>query len=166
MSKNIILIGMMGSGKTTVGKWLAASLNLRFLDTDHMIEEMQGQTIAQIFERNGATYFRQLEATLIEKLVDIKSTVLATGGGIVLNPNNTMALRQMGTVVYLKGTTDHLYQNISNADTSRPLLKASNLETILMVREKLYEGTAHLVIDIDQKSIAMIGSEITAFGRT
>lgn len=162
MSHNIILIGMMGSGKTTLGKWLSTALNLKFIDTDHIIEEMQGQSISQIFERHGVVYFRQLEAALIEKLSGVNDTVLATGGGIILDPNNSIALRQLGTVIYLKGTTNQLVQNLSLERDSRPLLNFHSLETIQMVREKLYEGTAHYIVDIDHKSIATLGNEISA----
>ncbi len=166
MSQNIILIGMMGSGKTTLGKWLSTALNLKFIDTDHIIEEMQGQSIRQIFDRHGVAHFRQLEAALIEKLSGVNDSVLATGGGIILNPNNNIALRQLGTVIYLRGSTDQLVRNVSLESDSRPLLNLHNLETILMVREKLYEGTAHYVVDIDHKSIETIGNEIsTLMGR-
>lgn len=166
MSNNIILIGMMGAGKSTLAKWLSTSLNLKFIDTDRIIEEMQGQSINQIFDRHGVDYFRALEAALIEKLSGIKDTVLATGGGIVLNPSNNIALRELGTVIYLKGTAHQLYENLSNDSDSRPLLKMQNLETILMVREKLYEGTAHHCVDIDEKNILTLGNEIsTLVGR-
>lgn len=165
MSNNIILIGMMGSGKTAIGKWLSTALNLKFVDTDQVIEELQGQEITQIFERQGVAYFRQLESALVEKLLNINDTVLATGGGIILNPNNTLLLKQIGTVIYLRGSIEQLRSNLSNESHTRPLLKHNNIDTILMVREKLYEGAAHYMIDIDHKSIASIGQEITALMR-
>ena len=161
MSNNIILIGMMGAGKSTLGKWLSTALNLKFVDTDQIIEDMQGQSINQIFERHGVDYFRAIEAALVEKLAGINDTILATGGGIILNPSNNIALRQLGTVIYLKASTHQLYRNLSNESDTRPLLKAQNLETILMVREKLYEGTAHHIVEIDEKNIPTLGNEIS-----
>ena len=91
--KNIILIGMMGSGKTSVGALLAKRVNFKFVDTDHIIEETQGLSISKIFEVDGESKFRKLEENVIERISHLNQMVVSTGGGIVLNPLNTIKLK-------------------------------------------------------------------------
>ncbi len=156
----IILIGMMGSGKTSVGHVLAHRLHLKHIDTDHIIEETQGQSITRIFESHGESKFRELEGNVVDKISKLSNVVVSTGGGIILNPINTMRLREMGTVVYLKGSVVQLKENLKEVTENRPLLKIHELAVILKVRSALYEHAAHFCIDIDGRSIEEIASEI------
>jgi shikimate kinase len=146
---NLILIGMMGSRKTTIGGAISEQLGWKHLDTDRMIEDMQGMAIREIFDRYGEKHFRSLEAKLIEQLKSIESTVISTGGGIILNPLNTMALREMGLIVYLRANAETLVSNLEGQTQSRPLLDHQSIEVILRVRHSLYMNAAELVIDID-----------------
>ena len=157
---NIILIGMMGSGKTTVGQALAQKISYRFVDTDKIIEEMQGLTISDIFKLHGESHFREIEVNTIEKLKHLSQTIISTGGGIVLNPLNTIQLKAMGIVIYLRGSIQQLKDNIGERDETRPMLQTYSMETVLKVRASLYEQTAMIVVDIDGKSVDDIVEEI------
>ena len=158
--KNIILIGMMGSGKTSVGTLLAKRVNFKFVDTDHIIEETQGLSISKIFEVDGEAKFRKLEENVIERISHLNHMVVSTGGGIILNPLNTMKLKEMGDVIYLRGTVETLLNHLAGDSDHRPLLKDNHLETILKVRASLYEYAASRIIDIDHKTLEEIGDEI------
>jgi shikimate kinase len=156
----IILIGMMGSGKSSVGKWLAERLQYKHLDTDHIIEETQGLSITRIFEKDGESRFRELEANVIEKISKLSEVVVSTGGGIILNPINTIRLKEMGIVIYLRASLEQLEVNLKDTPDNRPLLKTHNLAVLLKVRESLYTNAAHYCIDTDGKTIEAIASEI------
>lgn len=146
---NLILIGMMGSGKSTIGRTIGDQLGWKHLDTDKMIEDMQGMTIREIFDRYGESHFRSLEAKLVEQLKTVESTVISTGGGIILNHLNTMTLRKMGLIVYLRANPKTLTANLKGHTKSRPLLDHQSIEVICKVRDPLYRNSAELVIDID-----------------
>lgn len=161
----IILIGMMGSGKTTVGKLLAERLKYKLIDTDHIIEETQGLSISRIFDAHGESKFRELEENVIDKISKLTDVVISTGGGIILNPINTMRLKEMGTVIYLKASEEQLEANLSDTPDNRPLLKTHTLAVLLKVRESLYTNAAHYCIDIDGKTIEEITSEILKIQR-
>jgi len=156
----IILIGMMGSGKTSVGKRLAQRLAFKHIDTDHIIEETQGLSIARIFDAHGESKFRELEENVVDKISKLSNVVVSTGGGIILNPVNTLRLKEMGTVIYLKGSIAQLEQNLKEASDTRPLLKTHALAVILQVRAALYEHAAHFCIEIDGLTIDEIATEI------
>lgn len=158
--KNVLLIGMMGSGKTTVGKQLAKRMNYKFVDMDETIENLQGLKIKDIFQLNGEPYFRKLEEGLLFKLSDKSQMVISTGGGIVVNPVNTLRMKAMGVIVFLKGTESELNRRLADEMDNRPLLKQMDLGTILKVRSPLYEQTAHLSVEIDAKSVDEIVDEI------
>jgi len=158
--ETILLIGMMGSGKTSVGKLLAEHLKCDHLDTDHLIETSQNLSITQIFEMFGEAKFRELEKNSIEAIANQTNIVVSTGGGIILNPLNTKRLREMGTVIYLKGSVDQLKRNLSNATSNRPLLKTQDLAMILKKRSDLYEQAAHFSVCINDRSIESIVFEI------
>lgn len=147
---NLILIGMMGSGKSTIGRAICEQTGWKHLDTDKMIEEMQGMTIREIFDRYGERHFRSLEAKLIDQLKSVESTVISTGGGIILNPLNTMVLKDMGIIVYLKASPETLIANLEGHTESRPLLDHQSIDVIYRVRNPLYTNSAELVIDIDK----------------
>jgi shikimate kinase len=147
---NIYLIGLMGAGKTTVGKQLARRLHRPFYDSDHEIVERTGVPIPTIFEIEGEPGFRRREAQTIGELTALPAIVMATGGGVVLDPENRRCLRETGWVVYLNVPPFHLYQRTRN-DRNRPLLQVDNplarLEELHAARDPLYRETAHLVID-------------------
>jgi len=131
---NIYLIGMMGSGKTTVGKHLAESLNYRFIDTDQIIEAIAKQSIPAIFEQSGEASFRELETQVLGELSVYTRTVIATGGGIVQEQMNWSYL-QHGLVVWLDVDLETLNQRVME-DQNRPL--ADKLESLLATRRPLY----------------------------
>jgi shikimate kinase len=157
MKQNIILIGFMGSGKTSVGKALAERLSYRFMDTDEMIEQKAGCTINHIFEAYGEAYFRTMETDLLTELtISLTHTVLSSGGGLPLRKENIQLLRELGEIVYLKAAKDTLTNRLLS-DTSRPLLKGEildlRIEKMLKIREPIYESAAQHSIVTDQKNI-------------
>ncbi len=153
----IILIGYMGSGKSTIGEKTARSLGIEFLDTDVLIEQQEGMTISELFAQKGEIYFRQKETEMIQKLKkESKKMVLATGGGLPIKEENQVLLKELGTVVYLKASVDTLVERLKG-DTTRPLLKEGDLrkkiETMLEKRNPIYEKVADVVLETDTKSI-------------
>lgn len=157
---NVILIGMMGSGKTTIGPELASRLGFRFIDMDALIESMQGITIQRIFDMYGEAHFRKLELDLTSKLSSVTSAVISTGGGIVTNAQNTLELRKLGKVVYLKASIEQLEANLNGNFDNRPMLQKHSLHAILKVRQSLYETAANLIIDVDGKTSETLVEEI------
>ena len=146
---NIYLIGMMGVGKTTIGQVLASQLGYQFFDTDVVVEQSAGQTIAQIFSAVGEAQFRQWETAALGQLASHTRKVIATGGGIVLQPHNWQHLRY-GLVVWLNAPLDLLQQRLQ-ADTTRPLLQgedlALRLERLMAQRQALYrQADVHVPI--------------------
>ena len=121
--KNIILTGFMGTGKTTLGRLLANQIGYEFIDTDAQIERQIGQTIADLFQTQGETAFRKLEAKLVKELAKREGLVIATGGGLVLNPKNVATLRKTGRIVCLTATPEEILTRISKQQDVRPLLR-------------------------------------------
>ena len=157
--RGIFLIGLMGAGKTTVGRSLAQRLGLQFVDSDHEIEREQGCTIAALFARDGEAGFRDIEARMIDALTRREGIILATGGGAVLRAENRKVLRERGTVVYLRATPDDLAHRLRH-DRSRPLLQRGDarakLHELFRVRDPLYRETAHFVIDTGKPSAGLL----------
>jgi shikimate kinase len=147
---NIYLVGLMGSGKTTIGRQLARYLTRPFLDSDHEIEAHTGVSISTIFEIEGEAGFRRREAQVIGELAQEASIVLATGGGAVLDAENRRILRKSGWVVYLNVPPDILAGRTRD-DRNRPLLQVEDplarLESLYAARDPLYRETAHFVVD-------------------
>jgi shikimate kinase len=147
---NIYLVGLMGAGKTTVGRQLARRLGRRFVDVDHEIVERTGVSIPTIFEIEGEEGFRRREAQAIAELTSVTDVVLATGGGVVLNPENRNRLHDTGWVVYLNVPPALLYERTRH-DRNRPLLRVpdpkAKLEELHAIRDPLYREIAHLVVD-------------------
>lgn len=138
--KNLVLVGFMGSGKTSAGQLAARKLGLEFLDTDALIEQRLGRTIAQIFETDGEPYFRDREREVVRELAARDGLVIATGGGIVLNPDNTRDFSRTGIVVCCWVEPRVAFERTKHA-THRPLLKsATGLESLLRQREALYRA--------------------------
>ena len=156
MSGNIFLVGLMGSGKTTVGRALARKLNKRFIDSDHEIEARTGVSIPVIFEIEGEVSFRQREADVIRDLTAQNDIVLATGGGAILNPESLRYLHERGTVIYLRAGISSILQRTKN-DKNRPLLRTADprkkLEELEAQRHPLYEKAAHLVIETGRPNV-------------
>ncbi|MFZ6688596.1 bifunctional shikimate kinase/3-dehydroquinate synthase AroKB [Undibacterium sp. SXout11W] len=156
MSGNIFLVGLMGSGKTTVGRALARKLNKRFIDSDHEIEARTGVSIPVIFEIEGEVSFRQREADVIRDLTALDGIVLATGGGAVLNPESLRYLHERGTVIYLRAGINSILQRTRN-DKNRPLLRTADprkkLEELEAQRHPLYQQAAHLIIETGRPNV-------------
>ena len=148
--RNIYLIGMPGSGKSTIGRSLAKVLQLNFVDADHALAARTGVSIATIFELEGETGFRQREAALISELSGAAGILVATGGGAILSSMNRELLRRTGAVVYLKAKLDDLWTRTKN-DSKRPLLRTSDprsvLASLLETREPLYAEIADLIVE-------------------
>jgi shikimate kinase len=155
--KNIFLIGLMGTGKTTVGRQLASKLKMEFYDSDRVIEEHTGADIPLIFEKEGEAGFRAREAAIIDELTQKKNIVLATGGGAILNAENRNHLVNRGTVFYLKSNLKTLVERTSK-DKNRPLLQGEEpvetiLKRLLEQRGPLYEETADYIVETANNSI-------------
>lgn len=148
--ENIYLVGLMGAGKTTVGRQLAKRLGRRFADSDHEIESRTGVRIPLIFEIEGEAGFRRREAEVLEALTQEHDLVLATGGGAVLNPRNRANLAQSGTVVYLCAQPRQLWERTRHG-RSRPLLQVADplarLQELYAQRDPLYREVADLIIE-------------------
>jgi shikimate kinase len=156
---SIYLVGMMGAGKTTVGRTLARRLKLRFVDSDHEIEARCGVKIPVIFEIEGEAGFRAREAQTIAELTRLEGIVLATGGGVVLAEENRRLLAERGTVVYLRATPEHLYERVRQ-DKNRPLLATGDplerLRELYRARDPLYRAVADLVVDTGRQSVPVL----------
>lgn len=152
---NLFLVGMMGAGKTTVGRLLARRMKRAFLDSDHEIERRCGVPVPVIFDIEGEPGFRVREAQMIAELTARDGVVLATGGGAVLDPENRRWLAARGTVVYLHAPPADLYERVRH-DKNRPLLATpdplAKLETLYAERDPLYREVADLVVDTGMQS--------------
>ncbi len=149
--KNIILIGMMGSGKTAIGETLSEKLNRPFIDTDQIIEKREKNSIANIFELYGESYFRKLEKEVVKEISKYDNYIIATGGGIVLCDQNINYLKQNGDVIYLKNDVDELVNRLQVQKEQRPLIAEgdlhSKMSTLMRNRESLYEKSADWIIN-------------------
>lgn len=155
-NKNIVLIGYMGSGKSTVGRYLAEQYGYEFIDTDAYIEKMTNMSISDIFALHGEEFFRNLETEVIKELINsTQKMVISTGGGMPIRECNGVLLKKLGKVYYLKTTADVIYNRIKFS-TNRPLLKVDNprekIENMLNEREKIYSKCSNCVIEMDENS--------------
>ena len=157
------LIGLPGSGKSTVGRQLARRLQLPFIDSDPVIEKRLSCSIREYFEREGEERFRDVEEAVIDDLTQNHQGVLSTGGGSVLRPVNRERLRSRGDVVYLHSSPDEVFRRLRH-DVNRPLLQVSDplgrLRDLYAVRDPLYRETAHFVIETGRPSVAALVSTI------
>lgn len=155
----VVLVGLPGSGKSTVGRQLARRLGLPFRDSDHEIEQRIGCSIREFFEREGEPAFRDIEQEVIRELTQAGGGVLATGGGAVLRPANREQLRAAGSVVYLRSPPEELFRRLRH-DSQRPLLQVDDplqrLRTLYEERDPLYRETCHYVIETGRPSLATL----------
>ena len=155
----IALVGLPGSGKTTVGRHLARRLQLPFIDSDQQIEQRLGCSIREFFEREGEQAFRDLEESVIDELTAGAPCVLSTGGGAVLRPANREHLHARAKVFYLRTTPEDVFRRVRH-DRSRPLLQVEDplqrLRDLYAVRDPLYRETAHFVIETGRPSVATL----------
>ena len=161
---NIFLVGMMGAGKTSVGRILAKRLQKTFYDSDHVIEDRTGVKIAVIFEIEGEAGFRVRESAVLDEITALPDIVLATGGGAVLSEKNRDTLRGRGTVVYLRATVRDLL-NRTRHDKNRPLLQAADprarLTELYEKRDPLYREVAHLIVDTGNQSLTSLVNRLS-----
>ena len=162
---NLILVGMMGAGKTTVGRLLARRLKRQFLDSDLEIERRCGVRIPVIFDIEGEAGFRARETQVIAELSALEGIVLATGGGVVLAEQNRHQLASRGTVVYLHARPGHLWLRVRH-DRNRPLLATPNpqkrLEELYAERDPLYREVADIVLDTGKQSAQSLCRDLLA----
>jgi shikimate kinase len=160
---NIYLIGLMGSGKTTLGKSLAKKLNRPFIDTDQLIEQKSGVDVSMIFEFEGEVGFRERETKLLSEIALKKDHIVSTGGGIILSKYNRDVITKSGVIFYLKTQPAELLIRLQN-DKTRPLLQGANLKEkltkIYAERSTLYEMTADYIIETKNKKISQILTNI------
>src|SRR3989449_10601935 len=165
--RNVVLIGFMGTGKSEVGQLLARRLGWTFIDTDRRIEARQRATVAQIFARHGEEYFRTVEASVVAEAAARRDAVIATGGGVVLRPENMMDLRRHGWIVSLTAPLDVLGKRLGEAK-SRPLLRGDVRESVVRLldqRRPLYRD-ADLLVDVSDATPERVVEAIMALLRT
>lgn len=160
---NIFFVGLMGAGKTTIGRLIAKQLGMVFYDSDHEVERKTGVKIPLIFELEGEAGFRKRETSTIEELSQLKNIVMATGGGAVLLPENREFLKNNGIIIYLRGNVHDLWLRTRN-DKTRPLLQGGNikqkLERLYVERDPIYTALADLIVDTGAQSAAEITNHI------
>ncbi len=159
---HILLIGFMGAGKSTVGRAVADRLGLRFLDLDELIEKAGGRPVTRIFEEDGEGGFRRLESAALLTLEDVAPSVIACGGGVVLEAVNRVELRRLGTVVYLQVGAEDALRRIGGAQ-GRPLLAGAvpaAAASLLRSREALYEAAADIIVPTDGRSISDVVDDV------
>ena len=160
----IILIGMMGAGKTTIGKSLANHLDKTFIDSDHEIQKRTGVKIPIIFEIEGEAGFRKRETDMLKELLKIDNIVLATGGGIIINEENRNLIKEKGTIIYLRATVNDLL-NRTRHDKNRPLLQTTDpqakLTDLYDQRDPIYCEAAHIVVESGNLSVHQMVKYLT-----
>ena len=163
MTNNIALVGLMGAGKTTIGRLLARAFGRQFVDSDHEIEARTGVKVPVIFEIEGEPGFREREAQIIAELTQRDSIVIATGGGAVLKPDSRKALHGCGAVIYLHAQPADLWMRTRH-DQNRPLLRAADpqarLTELYAQRDPLYRETAHIVVDTGRQNARLLAGKI------
>lgn len=155
----IVLVGLPGSGKSTIGRQLARRLGVPFADSDHVIEQQLGCSIREFFEREGEDRFRDIEEEVIDTLTANHPGVLATGGGAVLRPRNRVNLRERTKVVYLRSSPEEVFRRLRH-DSNRPLLQVKDplgrLREIYATRDPLYREAAHFVIETGRPTVSTL----------
>jgi len=162
VGSNIILTGFMGTGKSTIGKYIAARLGRKFIDTDALIEQKSGKTIAVLFMERGEPYFRTLEQEAIARVCTEEGSVVATGGGALVNEENVRQLKASGTVICLTATPEIILSRVQG-NRDRPLLQSDNplekIRTLLAARADTY-AKADLIIDTSGLNVEAVVEKI------
>lgn len=165
--RNIFLIGPMGAGKSTIGRTLAKELKLEFFDSDEVIEERTGADISWIYDVEGEEGYRRREHKVIEELTQKQNIVLATGGGVIMTPENCNALAGRGTVIYLKTSLQQQFERTKRDSTKRPMLQTKDLEqrleTLRFECEPLYEKLADVSFDTDKLTVKAVANNIIKY---
>ena len=161
---NLVFIGFMGCGKTTLGKWISQNVGMAFYDTDEYLESKQNREINEIFATDGEKYFRDLETETIKEMNEkFSDSVISVGGGLPLRKENRELLKNLGIVIYLRATEATLAKRLAY-DTKRPLLAGSDIRIkihdLMMQRESIYEDIAQIIVDTDDKTYEQIYNEI------
>ncbi len=168
---NIILIGFMGCGKTTFGRWLSHRQQMDFVDTDTFIEKLEGRSVQEIFATEGEEYFRRLETRVLrmflgeegEKYRICKSTVISAGGGLPVREENRALLHKLGKVIFLDTSVDELVRRL-DGDKTRPLLKGGELreriESLMEKRLDIYDDTADIIVGTDNHTMNQVFDDI------
>ena len=161
---NIVIIGFMATGKTTIGRELSKTLGFDFIDTDVEIEKNEKMKISHIFEQMGEDYFRSLETNMLKKYINKKNIILSTGGGIIVKKENIELLKKVGIVIWLNGNKKTIIKNLKYSDIDRPLLRDSNIEEkideLLGKRYDIYKQSCDIEININDKNIQEVTREI------
>lgn len=162
--KNIILIGFMGCGKSTIGFRLSYRMRRVLEDTDKLIERKEGRSISDIFAREGEASFRRMEtACLKELLLSQEEKIIATGGGLPMQAENHALLKQLGTVIYLRISAESVWERLKD-DTTRPLLQCAEplfkIKELLEKRAPVYEAAADMIVDVDGKDMEQVLAEL------
>jgi shikimate kinase len=166
---NLVLIGYRATGKTAVGTRLAETLGLPFVDMDQVLIQEAGQPIVDIVAASGWAEFRRLEKELVARLRSTQGQVLATGGGVVLDPENTAALKENGIIIWLVADPDTIQARLAQdlpRDANRPSLTGSDtireVEEVLAARKPLYEAAAQITVDTTHRNVAQVVEEVLA----
>jgi len=161
--ENIVLVGFMGSGKSSVGRRIASKLDRQFVDTDQLVVQKIGIGISEIFNTRGEPFFRDEECLALESLRDVGPCVIATGGGIVTRRENAKLLQELGFVVWLTADEEVIFERVSR-NTKRPLLQTDNpretISKLLAERNRLYEAAAHFKLDTSDFTLVEIADTI------
>jgi shikimate kinase len=165
LPENIVLVGFMGTGKSSVGRLLARKLGYRFVDTDHLVVQRTGMEITEIFAQHGEAHFRDLETAVLHHLASTRHQVISTGGGIVLREENRTLLAQLGPVVELRASEEVIFERISR-NSRRPLLQTENpratVANMLHERHSLYAAAASLSVDTSSRTHDEVAQEVLA----
>jgi shikimate kinase len=163
---NIVLIGFMGSGKSTVGQRLADELSMDYLDADELIEKTEKMSVNDIFAKKGEPYFRKVETSIIKTIQEYDNFVISTGGGMVLLKENVKMLKEVGPLILLWADPESIYERIKN-NTHRPLLNVENpldaIKAILDKREPIYKKVADKIIDTSEIKIDEVVERIREY---
>jgi shikimate kinase len=168
--ENIILVGFMGSGKSSLGRELHQNLGYQLIDTDHVIEKQTGKSIPDIFSQDGEAAFRNLETELLKQLISQKTSehIISTGGGVICIPENRTMLRKLGFVVWLECSVKDIFERTAK-NKNRPLLQCDDpmqaIKTLLQERSPYYEETAHLKINTTGLSLNEVSCGILESAR-
>jgi len=164
MKTNIALIGFMGTGKTVVGRVLAERLGRKFVELDSLIEQKAGKSIPDVFQQDGEIVFRELEIKVAKEVANKQDTVIACGGGIVLNKINIDRLRENARMVYLTASPEVILKRVANEAGQRPLIEVDNstltIGEMLNFRKPFYERAADMTVDTSELDVEAVAGQV------